>query len=194
MDDGVSQKNVEQPPPAVPFQRPATLAKPARAEYRRTLPHFQAQGKPLFVTLCTFQRWELPTSVRALVMQHCLHDHGMKMQAHGVVVMPDHVHMIISPLSDAAGNVFGLAEIMRGIKGASAHSINQALMRRGPMWQREYFDHVLRSDEKIREKVEYICQNPVRKGLVQIEDDYPWLWREWLEGENVAPPPPAARE
>jgi REP element-mobilizing transposase RayT len=96
--------------------------------------------------------------------------------------MPDHAHMIFTPLRDACGNVFGLAEIMSGIKGASAHSINKMLKRRGKVWQDESFDHVLRSDEKVFQKVEYVCLNPLRKGLVQDMDDYPWLWREWVEG------------
>ena len=38
----------------------------------------------------------------------------------------------------------------------------------------ESFDHVLRCDEGIQAKVDYICQNPVRKGLVASERDYPW--------------------
>ena len=96
--------------------------------------------------------------------------------------MPDHVHLILSPLLDTTENVFGLAEIMNGIKGASAHGINKALARKGHVWQDESFDHVLRSDESLRERVEYICQNPVRKRLVERVDDYPWLWREWIEG------------
>jgi len=108
--------------------------------------------------------------------------------------MPDHVHLIFTPLSDELGNPFGLAEIIHGIKSSAAHSINKVLNRRGHVWQREFFDHLLRSDEKIREKVEYISQNPVRRSLVTSEDDYPWLWREWVEGENVAPPPSAAQK
>jgi REP element-mobilizing transposase RayT len=99
-----------------------------------------------------------------------------------MVVMPDHVHLIFTPLKDHKGNPFGLAEIMSGIKGASAHCINQTLNRRGHVWQDESFDHVLRSEESIRSKVQYICENPLRKGLVTEIDAYPWLWREWVEG------------
>jgi len=96
--------------------------------------------------------------------------------------MPDHVHMVFTPLRDEDGCTYDLSEIMQGIKGASARSINKALGRKGQVWQDESFDHVLRSDESVRAKVEYICQNPVRKGLVEEENDYPWLWREWVEG------------
>jgi REP element-mobilizing transposase RayT len=175
--------NVEQPPSAVPLKA-APKAKPAKSEYRRTLPHYQVEDRPLFVTFATYKRWELPEGIRPLVLKHCLHDHGVKLQMHGAVVMPDHVHLIFTPLKDDEGNPFGLAEIMSGIKGSSAHSINKALKRRGPVWQFESFDHVLRSEEKLVEKVDYICQNPVRQRLVNNEDEYPWLWREWVEGET----------
>jgi REP element-mobilizing transposase RayT len=162
--------------------RPVPRAKPAKGEYRRNLPHLQVEEKPLFVTFVTHNRWVLPESVRDLVLKHCLHDHGIKYHLHGVIVMPDHVHMIITALNDDEGDPFGLAEIMNGIKGASAHTINKTLGQRGHVWQREFFDHILRSDESAHNKVQYICENPVRKGLVKEADDYPWLWREWVEG------------
>jgi REP element-mobilizing transposase RayT len=118
--------NVGQPPSAVhmPDQQ-ARPAKPAKAEYRRHLPHLQVEDKPLFVTFATFKRWVLPEPIRQVVLRHCLHDHGVKLQVHGIVVMPDHVHIIFTPLKDDEGNPFGLAEIMSGIKGASAHSVNK---------------------------------------------------------------------
>jgi REP element-mobilizing transposase RayT len=105
---------------------------------------------------------------------------------HGVVVMPDHVHMVFTPLADEQGSAFGLAEILGGIKGASAHRVNRALHRRGHVWQDESFDHILRSEESARSKVEYICDNPLRKGLVAEVEEWPWLWREWVEGRDTA--------
>ncbi len=189
--------NVGHPPSGVhmPDCQQARPAKPAKAEYRRHLPHLQVEDKPLFVTFATYKRWVLPESIRQVVLNHCLHDHEVKLQVHGIVVMPDHVHLIFTPLKDNKGNPFGLAEIMSGIKGASAHSINQALNRRGHVWQDESFDHVLRSEESIHSKVQYICENPLRKGLVTEIDAYPWLWREWVEGAaKGAPSPPAAQK
>ena len=166
----------------MPDCQQARPAKPAKAEYRRHLPHLQVEDKPLFVTFATHKRWVLPESIRQVVLRHCLHDHEVKLQVHGIVVMPDHVHLIFTSLKDDKGNPFGLAEIMSGIKGASAHRINKALNRRGRVWQDESFDHVLRSEESIHSKVQYICENPIRKGLVSNIEDYPWLWREWVEG------------
>jgi REP element-mobilizing transposase RayT len=158
------------------------LAKPARSAYRRNLPHLQKRGRTVFVTFVTHRRWKIPESVRNLILKHCLYENGIKIHLHGVIVMPDHVHMIFTPLTDDEGATYGLSEIMQGIKGASARRINKALGRAGKVWQGEFFDRVLRSDENVRSKVNYICQNPVRKGLVEMEDEYPWLWREWIEG------------
>ncbi|HUY90778.1 MAG TPA: transposase [Pirellulales bacterium] len=159
-------------------------AKPAREEYRRRLPHLQATDKPLFVTFCTFQRWTLPESVRGLVLRHCLHDHRVKLFMFGAVVMPDHVHLVFQAMRDPSGNDFGLIEILQSIKSASAHSVNKALGRRGQVWQEESFDRVCRSDESVHDLVKYICRNPERKGLVREFGEYPYLWREWVEGQQ----------
>ena len=93
--------------------------------------------------------------------------------------MPDHVHMIFTPLVNAdALEVVSLAEIMDSIKGASAHAINKALRRKGRVWQAESFDHVLRSSENLDAKIGYLLENPVRAGLVARWDVYPWIWRK----------------
>jgi len=91
--------------------------------------------------------------------------------------MPDHVHLIFTPLIDCeAMEVYSLARIMDAIKGASAHRINKALGRKGRVWQAESFDHVLRSSESLDAKIQYLLENPVRRGLVREWAGYPWLW------------------
>ena len=86
--------------------------------------------------------------MRSIVLECCLHDNGTKIDLRVAVVMPDHVHLIFTPLVDyEAMEVFSLAKIMDAVKGASAHKINMALGRKGRVWQPESFDHVLRSSE-----------------------------------------------
>jgi REP-associated tyrosine transposase len=147
-------------------------------EYHRRLPHYQKGDQPVFVTFRAWCRNALPEGVRTVVLHHCLHDHGTKATVHAAVVMPDHVHLLLTPLRDRDGRLFSLAEILQAIKGASAHSVNRLLARHGPVWQEESFDHVLRSNESFDQKLEYIRQNPVRRGLVIKPEDYPWLWTE----------------
>jgi hypothetical protein len=55
------------------------------------------------------------------------------------------------------------------MKSATAHRINKVLHLSGPVWEEESFDHVLRSDESLKKKCEYIRENPVRRGLVQMQ-------------------------
>jgi REP element-mobilizing transposase RayT len=145
--------------------------------YRRRLPHISTDS-PLFVTFCKLAKDPFPPLVRAVILEHCLYDNGKKIDLHAAVVMPEHVHLLFTPLHDPEGWPFSLLQIMKGLKGASARSVNRAMRVLGPVWQEESFDHVLRSNESMQEKIEYIRQNPVRRGLVKKSEDYPWLWIE----------------
>jgi len=118
----------------------------------------------------------LPEAAREIIVAHCLREHGKRIHLHAVVVMPDHVHLLFLPLPDQDGWPVPLVTILQCLKGATAHRINKLLHLSGPLWEEESFDHLLRSDESLREKCEYIRQNPVRKGLVRRADEYRWLW------------------
>jgi len=155
-----------------------SLKQVAKYSYLRRLPHCQKFDAALFVTFCALARQELPEAARDLVLGHCLHDHGKKLILHAAVVMPNHVHLLLSLLRDDAGWPYKLKAILQSLKGASAHRLNKLMLVSGPVWQEESFDHVLRSEESLKEKREYIRQNPVRRGLVRVPDDYPWLWIE----------------
>jgi hypothetical protein len=43
-----------------------------------------------------------------------------------------------------------------------------------PLWQREFFDHLLRNNESYEEKWQYVRQNPIRHGLVTRVEDWPF--------------------
>ena len=102
-----------------------------------------------------------------------LHDNARTYYLLEVVVMTDHVHMLVHPFD------FSLKVIMRRIKGVSSRDINRLLRRNGRLWQQGYFDRILRRDEDVRKKAEYVAANPVRAGLVTTPDEYRWLWRWW---------------
>ena len=147
----------------------------------------------MFVTFATWHRWELPETARDLALEACVHVHGRKCDLHAAVLMPDHVHLLCTALSDKDGP-FSIPEIMHAIKSESAHRINKALGRRGRVWQDESFDHVLRNDESLAQKMAYVLDNPVRAGLVTRPHEYRWLWRQpegsreraWRAGESPA--------
>ena len=145
-------------------------------QYRRRLPHFQKTDCPLFVSFRKLNLEPFPAPARDLILQHCLHDNGKTMILHGAVVMPEHVHLLMTPLRDSLGWPIPLSKILGLIKGTSARRVNQLLKQEGPIWQEESFDHVLRSHESIQHTLDYIRQNPVRRGLVEESGKYPWLW------------------
>jgi REP element-mobilizing transposase RayT len=90
--------------------------------------------------------------------------------------MPDHVHLLLRPLRNEDGWPYPLIDILQCLKSATAHQINKLLHRSGPVWEEESFDHVLRSDETLKQKVGYLRQNSVRRSLVKIPENYAWLW------------------
>ena len=106
------------------------------------------------------------------------HDNEERFNLHAAVIMPDHVHLLLTPLRDEHGWPYSLPAILKLIKGTSARSLNKLLDSSGPIWQEESFDQVLRSNESLEKKLEYIRQNPVRRRLVQKPEDYRWLWVE----------------
>ncbi len=127
------------------------------------------------MTFATYQRWTLPEPARTLCLDVILQGNEKRFVLHAAVVMPDHVHVVFTPLTDDNGP-FSIAQIMQAIKGASAHRINAALRSTGRVWQEESFDRVLRREEHIGDKLDYILGNPVRAGLARLPGEYPWLW------------------
>jgi REP element-mobilizing transposase RayT len=144
--------------------------------YQRNLPHLEKPGKTYFGTFCTWKGRELPPAARSIALASCIHDHGSKYWLDSAVVMLDHVHLILTPYEET------LHSILQAIKSSSSHLIKRDRIMEPPVWLDESFDHILRSDESAREKAEYICNNPVRKDYVKTPDEWPWLWREWIEG------------
>ncbi|MGA9390443.1 MAG: transposase [Candidatus Sulfotelmatobacter sp.] len=152
-------------------------------EYRRNLPHYQRAGRAIFITFCKANRIPFFPEARNAILHHCLHDHGKRYDLHAAVVMPDHVHLLLTPLRDEKGWPYSLPTILKLLKGASARSVNKLLNSAGPVWQEESFDHVLGSQESFGGKLEYIRQNPVRRGLTSTPEEYKWLWVEQTTGK-----------
>ena len=84
--------------------------------------------------------------------------------AHVFMVMPDHVHALLS----FPPSVHTIQEtISQWKRWTSRHG--------GVEWQRDFFEHRLRTDESWREKADYILANPVRKRLVKEAKDWPYV-------------------
>lgn len=75
------------------------------------------------------------------------------------VIMPNHFHALIAPENQ------GLGEVLQSWKGGSAFEINRLLGRSGPLWQKEPYDHIVRSEAQFQHYRGYIAENPIKAGL-----------------------------
>jgi putative transposase len=98
----------------------------------------------------------------------------------GYVVMPDHVHLLMMP-----GDM-GLPMFMHGFKRTSQLAVSQNRKCNIPLWQRKYFDHIIRTVGDYWEKLEYIHNNPVAAGLAANPSD--WRWSSHGAYATVRPP------
>ncbi len=143
--------------------------------HRRDLPHIQRDDTQHFITFCTLNRTLLSPAARDKVLECCRYPHDRTAHVFAAVVMPEHVHLVLSALALDSSPLL-LSEIVGSIKSVSARRINKLLGRKGHVWQEESFDHCIRSDESLNAKMAYVLSNPVRSGLVKKPRDYRWLW------------------
>ena len=85
-----------------------------------------------------------------------------------LMVMPNHVHGIIAivgaePNRGAAGSPPTLGDIIRAFKSISAIRVNRLLARSGqPLWQRNYYEHIIRDEDEMNRIRQYVEDNPAR--------------------------------
>ncbi len=103
-------------------------------------------------------------------------------------LMPNHVHMIIIPRETTpAGKPISLALITHTIKQRSARQANLILNRTGAFWQHESFDRFIRSTHEYHRTVAYILNNPIKAGLVNQWDEWPWTYIKGSEPRSQEP-------
>ena len=134
---------------------------------KRRLPHWTLEGSVYFVTFRS-ARGNLSERERQMVLDHIRNYQTGLYDLGAAVVMPDHVHLLLMPRPGVT-----LSRIMKGIKGASAHKLNQSRDRTGQVWQDESWDRIIRDEAELQEKLQYMLHNPVKAGLVKTPDDYP---------------------
>ena len=129
---------------------------------------YQSYDSPVyFVTFCTADR-------KSLLANPAVHKsfqrYARKAQPRGIaigryVIMPDHIHCFIRMAPQ-----YTLGTTIRMMKRA----LSTALPEPNPHWQSGFFDHLLRHSESYSEKWNYVVQNPVRAGLVEQPEDWPY--------------------
>ncbi len=160
--------------PSTAFSSSSGIAE-ALTIHSRHLPHWQMGGSAYFVTF-RVKSGTLSDSERLIALDACAFWHGDRAAVHLITVMPDHVHLLITPLKRPDGLWEPLPELIQSIKRHSAREINKSRGVQGTLWQDEYFDRIMRDADEFAEKWNYMIHNPVKAGLVRIPQDYRFIY------------------
>jgi len=150
-----------------------------------------------FVTCCTYDRQPffddhanialLRSTLRATRAWH-------PFRMHGYALMPDHVHLLITVAPETT-----ISAMMHSFQRNTTLNYKRAKGIEGPtrLWQRGFWDHVIRDEDDFSRHLDYIHYNPVKHGLVQDALDYPYtslgvyVARGWY-GDGWTPQEPLA--
>jgi putative transposase len=105
------------------------------------------------------------------------------MCVYGYVVMPEHVHLLVSePVGEALAKFM---QILKTKAALRARKLGQRTAGELPFWQARYFDHNVRNHEGFVTQLRYIHRNPVKRGLCLQPEDWTWSsFRAWALGED----------
>jgi putative transposase len=120
-----------------------------------------------FVTSATFNRRRLfQVEANAELFLEVLQKYRREghYKLHAFVVMPDHIHLLLTPQGASIEQIVGL------IKGGFSHRVGSKF----PVWQRGFTDHRIRNEDEFQTRREYIHQNPVRARMVEVAGLYPF--------------------
>ena len=111
--------------------------------------------------------WLADMRIGNLVERAILHFDGTRYRLHAWTIMPNHVHVIATPLGE-----WTLAKITHSWKSLTATQANALLDRTGTFWAREYFDRAIRDEAHYANAIAYIVMNPVKAGLCKRPEEW----------------------
>ena len=130
---------------------------------------YEGQNHVVYLTVCTANRsrWLQDPELAAICRDEIVALNDV-LPVIGYCIMPDHVHTLLCNVGSSPG------KIMNSFKGRSSRRVREA--RPGlDVWQKGYWDHIVRRSEGLYRVLQYIFLNPVRAGLVDDWWDYEWL-------------------
>jgi putative transposase len=123
-----------------------------------------------FLTFSTWQRSRLfvvESYVRLFLKIMYSYRRQGRFSLHAFVIMPDHVHLLITPAPDLT-----LERAVQFLKGGYSHALGVEFGRKGEVWGRGFTDHRIRDSVDFEIHRVYILSNPVKSGLVETPSEY----------------------
>jgi REP element-mobilizing transposase RayT len=117
--------------------------------------------------------------VTAMVQKSLLHYDGKRYRLSAWVVMPNHVHMLVTPDPE-----WSLSTIMKDLKSFTSHEANRILGQTGQFWMEDYFDRYVRDAKHFDNAIVYIENNPVKARLCKKSEDWQFS-SAWFRAQEV---------
>lgn len=156
---------------------------PRRKRIRLPAEIYADPGSVFLITICTadrrplFAKRPLAEAVFDALLNGRLFGEA---RCQAACLMPDHLHLLISP------NERNLTALLNAWKSYTSNLLHRKGVA-GPIWQRSFYDHVLRNEESVHEAASYVVSNPSRTGLVVEWTEYPYVWAYWMEQPRGRP-------
>ena len=134
---------------------------------RPTREHATSNGQTYMITSSTWGRRSLFSRERwaRLLIDTLYHYRGSAYLLHEFVIMPDHIHVILTPLTS-------LEKAVQFIKGGFSYQAKKELGSNMEVWQKGFSDHRIRDAEDYLRHVSYVRENPVRKHLCERAEEF----------------------
>lgn len=132
---------------------------------------YNQKNQPCLITICTKDRRSIFNNKSFI--NYCINllqdlSKKDKIKLYAYTFMPDHLHLIISVHGDKS-----IIDFVKRFKGNSTQKSHQFGFE-GRIYQNRFHDHFIRKEDGLNEAIMYILNNPVRKGLVDNWEEFPY--------------------
>jgi putative transposase len=143
------------------------------------MPTIRQKQSTYAITILTFQRhrhFQRTANAELFITTLFQHRDKDRFQLHGFAIMPDHVHVLITPATDES-----TAKCIQYIKGGYSFAARQ--QSPGEIWHNSYHEHRIRHADDFNKQLVYIGNNPARKQY----EDYPHVHTKYLDRLDPTP-------
>jgi putative transposase len=149
---------------------------------RPTREHATNNGQTYMITSATWGRRALFQNDRwaRLLLETLYHNRGSAYLLHEFVIMPDHIHVLLTPKTS-------LENAVQFIKGGFSYRAKKELVSNMEVWQKGFSDHRIRDANDYSVHVAYIRQNPLQKHLCERVEEF--LYSSGYPGFELDPAP-----
>lgn len=159
-------------------------AEPITIMLCKRLPRLDLSHHTYYLTCCLDRRRPLfkkPALAQRLLGLYVAERDQGNVALHGYVIMPDHYHVLLTLKRETS-----VSAVVRRVHSLFGRWCRGMIPVSGRVWQRRFYDHVIRDEKDAEAKLTYMHANPFTAGVT--DDPLAWRWssyRFWQTGEGA---------